>query len=390
MKRFEKYYGWIVAFVFCVAVIAVYKTFDNFHNITYYIGVVIRAMKPFLLAFIIAYILNMPAKSLQKLLSRVNNKFIKKHVFGISIVVIYLGACVLVIFILRMLIPALYRNIIDLYNSAPNYISAFQRYIKNFEIVKRFNLDNIDLYAGIKKLLDSVDMTNLGKYAQGVFEVTSGVFDVFVAIIASIYMLIDKERLQGAIIKIMRLFFKNTTVDTIINNAKRINDIFTNYIYSRLTCSVIMAVICSAALMLLNVRYALILGLFIGVMDMIPYFGSIISCVISIGVTLITGGLWKGIWTGVVLLVLQQIDGNVLGPKIMGQTLEIRPLWIIFAVSVGGTLFGFIGMLISVPVIAIVRAVGAEYIHSREAKLAASAADAGDAEPSKESESHDE
>ena len=390
MKRFEKYYGWIVAFVFCVAVIAVYKTFDNFHNITYYIGVVIRALKPFLLAFIIAYILNMPAKSLQKLLSRVNNRFIKKHVFGISIIVIYLGACVLVLFILRMLIPALYRNIIDLYNSAPNYISAFQEYIKNFEIVKRFNLDNLDLYAGINKLFDSVDITHLGKYAQGVFDVTSGVFDVFVAIIASIYMLIDKERLQGAIVKIMSLFLKQPTVDAIINNAKRINDIFTNYIYSRLTCSIIMAVICSIVLMLLKVRYALILGLFIGVMDMIPYFGSIISCVISIAVTLITGGLWKGVWTGVVLLVLQQIDGNVLGPKIMGQTLEIRPLWIIFAVSVGGALFGFIGMLISVPVIAIVRAVGSEYIHSREAKIAANTADMQNVPSAKESESHDE
>ncbi len=368
MKRFEKYYGWIVAFVFCVAVIAVYKTFDNFHNVTYYFGVVMRAFKPFLIAFIIAYILNMPAKRLQKLLSKIKNSFVQKHVFGISIVIIYLSAFVLLVMILRMLIPALYRNIMDLYNNAPRYISAIENYIADFEIAKRLNLTNIDLLQHIEKLFSSIDMAQLGKYAQGVFSVTSSLFDIFVAIIASIYMLLDKERLQRNAVRILEAFFKQKTVNSVMTYIKRINDIFTNYIYSRLACSVIMAVICSLALMLLKVRYALILGLFIGAMDMIPYFGSIISCIVSIGVTIITGGIWKGVWTAIVLLVLQQIDGNILGPKIMGQTLEIRPLWIIFAVSVGGALFGFIGMLISVPVVAIVRVVASEYISARELK----------------------
>ena len=124
-------------------------------------------------------------------------------------------------------------------------------------------------------------------------------------------------------------------------------------------CSVIMAVVCSIVLMIMNVKYALILGLFIGAMDMIPYFGSIISFVISLIVTFITGGVWKGVWTGVVLLVLQQIDGNLLGPKIMGNSLEIRPLWIIF---------GFMGMLFSVPVLAIIRAIMSDYFTAREMK----------------------
>ncbi len=133
-------------------------------------------------------------------------------------------------------------------------------------------------------------------------------------------------------------------------------------------CSVIMAVVCSIVLMIMKVKYALILGLFIGAMDMIPYFGSIISFVISLIVTFITGGVWKGVWTGVVLLVLQQIDGNLLGPKIMGNSLEIRPLWIIFAVTVGGALFGFMGMLFSVPVLAIIRAIMSDYFTAREMK----------------------
>lgn len=368
MKRFEKYYNWIVAFIFCVAVIAVYKTFDNFSNVTRYIGTVIRALKPFLTAFIIAYILNMPAKRMQKWLKRVKKSFISNHALGISIVIIYLLAVVVVVLILRMLIPALYRNVIDLYNNVPDYIAAFQDYINGFEIVKKmkFSESGLNLYDGINKIFSSINMNQFGKYAQGVFTMTTGLFDMFVAVIASIYMLIDKERLQRGIVRVMGIFLKKERVKSVTNHAKRINDIFTNYIYSRLTCSIIMAAVCSVVLMLFKVKYALVLGIFIGAMDMIPYFGSIISCIIAIIVTCITGGMWKGVWVAVVLIVLQQIDGNLLGPKIMGDSLEIRPLWIVFAVSVGGTLFGFVGMLFSVPVVAIIRVIAADYVAAKE------------------------
>ncbi len=220
----------------------------------------------------------------------------------------------------------------------------------------------------MNKIVTSIDMSQFGKYAQGVYNMTTGLFDIFVAVIASIYMLIDKERLKKGIFRLMGIFLKEKRANSITEHAKRINDIFTNYLYSRLMCSIIMAVVCSIVLMIMNVKYALILGLFIGAMDMIPYFGSIISFVISLIVTFITGGVWKGVWTGVVLLVLQQIDGNLLGPKIMGDSLEIRPLWIIFAVTVGGALFGFMGMLFSVPALAIIRAIMSDYFTAREMK----------------------
>ena len=370
MKRFEKYYGWIIAFVFCVAVIAVYKTFDNFNNITQYLAKIFDAVKPFFIAFIIAYILNIPAKRMQKWLSKSKKSFIKKHTLGISIITIYVLAIMAVLAILRMLIPALYKNIMDLYNNLPNYITSFQDYINNFEIIKKSSLfaNGIDLYSEMNKIVTSIDMSQFGKYAQGVYNMTTGLFDIFVAVIASIYMLIDKERLQKGIFRLMGIFLKEKRANSITEPAKRINDIFTNYLYSRLMCSIIMAVVCSIVLMIMNVKYALILGLFIGAMDMIPYFGSIISFVISLIVTFITGGVWKGVWTGVVLLVLQQIDGNLLGPKIMGDSLEIRPLWIIFAVTVGGALFGFMGMLFSVPVLAIIRAIMSDYFTAREMK----------------------
>ncbi len=370
MKKFEKYYGYLTAFIFCVAVIAVYKTFDNLSNITKYIGIVVDAVKPFITAFIIAYILNMPAKSLNKILKKSKKAFIKEHSAGISILIVYILAILVVFLILSMLIPAIYKNIMDLYLNAETYLSNLQNFIMNLDIVQKYDLfgDGIDLTQIAGKIFGDMDTVQISKYAAGVFSITSGVFDIFVALVASIYMLLDKERIQKIVVRIMCIFLKKSTVETLTEHAKRINDIFTNYIYSRLMCSVIMAVLSSIVLTLMNVKYGLILGIFIGAMDMIPYFGSIISSVIAVLVTLITGGLWKGVWVAVALCVLQQIDGNFIGPKIMSSSLEIRPLWIIFAVSVGGTLFGFIGMLISVPIMAIVKAVASDYLVLREEK----------------------
>lgn len=129
-----------------------------------------------------------------------------------------------------------------------------------------------------------------------------------------------------------------------------------------------MAFVCTVTLSVMKVRYAVILGLFIGAMDMIPYFGSIISVVIAEIVILITGGVWKTVWTTLVLLILQQLDGNLLAPKIMGISLDMRPLEIIVVVTVGGSLFGFLGMLISVPVAAVIRTIIIDFVTEYEEK----------------------
>lgn len=371
MKRFEKYYKWLAAFIFCVAVIAVYKTFDNLSNVLSGIGTVLSAFSPFVAGFVIAYLLNIPAKRIEKLFQRAKKQGIKKRAWGISILIVYLLSIAIVALVLGALLPALYRNILDLYNNLPSYASVIEKWLNDFEIVKRFEVfgeNGVDLPDIVNNIFKSIDMTQFSKYAQGVFSMTSGVLNSFIAIIASVYMLLSKEKLTNGFLRLLKAIFKQETVTSMVVHARRINDVFTNYLYSRLICSAVMAVVCGAVLSIMKVKYAVILGLFIGAMDMIPYFGSIIACVITALVTLITGDFWKMVWTSVVLLVLQQIDGNVLGPKIMGESLEISPLLIVLAVSVGGTLFGFLGMLLSVPVVAIVRTIAMEYLEEYEAK----------------------
>ena len=365
MNIFKKYSKWAAAFIFAVAVITVYKTFDNLSNITKVIGTVLSAAAPFFGGFIIAYLLNLPASRIKNLLLKINVNYFQKHAGGLSILLTYLIAVGIVVWSLCSLIPLLYRNLLDLYTNLPTYLDVAIRYISNLELVQKLSSDQSlasNLHDSVYSIFNKIDISELGKYAQGVFNITSGLVSAFIAVIASIYMLLDKDRISVSLFNLIKTLWGEEKAVRIKSYALDINKIFTDFLYSRLICSIIMAIVCSLALSLLKVKYAVVLGIFIGAMDMIPYFGSIISSALAVIITIITGGFFKAVYTGITLLVLQQLDGNLLAPKIMESSLEIRPLWIIFAVSVGGTLFGFMGMLLSVPILAILRSISSELL----------------------------
>lgn len=371
MKKLKKYSVWVVAFIYAVAVITVYKTFDNLSSIKDAIVTVLSAFKPFIAAFIIAYVLNLPAVKIKGVLDKTKSEklgFVRKHSHGISIAIIYVAAIGLLAWALSSLLPKMYQSVVNLLADMPAYIKNITTMVAGSEVFDDAMIGSIMQSAmdAVNKFAGSINVSELGKYAAGVVNATSGVLSAFVAIIASAYMLLDKENIKSATVKLFSVFMKNESKLQMLSHAREVNDIFTNYIYARLICCVVMAIACTVVLSILRIEYALILGLFIGAMDMIPYFGSIIATVVAILVAFIANGPVMGVTTGVALLIMQQIDGNILGPKVMGDSLEIRPLWIIIAVTVGGSLFGFIGMLISVPVVAVLRILFQELLNMYE------------------------
>lgn len=375
MKKLKEYSKWVVAFIFAVAVITVYKTFDNIRDIGSIIGTVLSAFKPFFAAFIIAYVFNLPAKKISGLIDNLKFKhceFIKKHSWGLSILIVYLIGVGALIWIACSLLPSMYMSLVDLVSDIPKLIDLALTKLSQYEIFGDSNLFENSaehITKAINKLVGGFDASQVGKYAMGVVNITSGLLDFVIALIASVYMLLDKDRIKKALISFCAIFIKQERLDSVLVHSRQVNEIFTNYIYSRLICCGIMAAVSIIVLSLLDIKYALILGLFIGAMDLIPYFGSIIASVTAIAVSIITSGLIKGVTVAIILLILQQIDGNVLGPKVMGDTLEIRPLLIIIAVTVGGSLFGFIGMLISVPVVAVLRILFQEVTSTYEERV---------------------
>lgn len=366
MKPISKYKIWFMTFLFIVGIIIVYKYIDSFSVITTFFSNIIGILSPFIIGFVIAYILNLPTKKINGFLDEIigkayakNKKIkLKLNTYKLSVLLIYIFAVVLISLVLKLIIPPLYKNIADLCQNMPSYISSAVAYIETLpleNILPAIDIDEIISFASVKRFFASIDLSSIGKYAQSVMGVTSNVINIFIGIIISIYMLLDKDKIKKFMSDFSTAFFPEKIDKTIKLYLKEANDTFPRFISCQLIDAVVVSTLASILLSLLKVKYSLVLGIMLGVFNLIPYFGAIIACVISIVITLFTGGVFKALWTAVTLLIIQQIDGNIIGPKIMGDQLDISPLLVIFAVTVGGGLFGIIGMLISVPVVAVIK-----------------------------------
>lgn len=374
MKRYEKYMKPIVAFVFGVALIAVYKTFDNISHVLSFFGDIFSALTPFIIGFIIAYILNLPGKKLESLYKKAKPGLISDRAKGLSIITVYLLFFAIVFFVMRAVIPRLYANVVDLYN---NLLPATQDALLKIEgFAKSAGIDFFDVNdetvkEAIQKILNSINLREFGKYAQGAINFTSGLLDAFIALIVSVYMLLDRENIIRSTKRIVNVLLPQDKARTIENYAERINVIFSKYIYSCVLDAIIVAILSTTILSIIGVKYAIILGTLIGVCNLIPYFGSIVSNCFTVIVTIFTGGWVKALWAAISLFILGQLDGNIIGPKIMGNKLDARPLEIIFAVTLGGGLFGIWGMVLSVPVVMAVKMICSEWFISIEKKKSA-------------------
>ena len=262
----------------------------------------------------------------------------------------------------------------ELYYNVPKYFDEATSTIIEWQEKNNITIIQFDAATAtttLSRVLSNIDIAQFSKYAQGVVKLTSGLLNFVIGLIASIYMLIEKDRIIALFKRLFRLILKENKAKKIIETLSKTNQIFAKYIFCLLLDAIMMAVLATIVLSILNVKYAIILGTIIGICNLIPYFGAIIAGISTVVITLITGGPVKAIWTGVALMVLQQVDGNFVGPKIMGEVLDISPLWIIFAVTFGGGLFGIGGMVISVPIFMVIRMIASELIKDIEDRKAA-------------------
>ncbi|MCI8485560.1 MAG: AI-2E family transporter, partial [Clostridia bacterium] len=193
-------------------------------------------------------------------------------------------------------------------------------------------LKNIDLK-------QFVNIENLTQYARGAMNIANGVFDFFVAIIVSVYILLERTEIVKFIKKLTKALFNNSTYNNINKYFDRTNEIFLKFLASQLLDAIVVGILTSTAMSIMGVKYAVLLGFLIGLSNMIPYFGAIIAVTISIIITFLTGGVSQAIWMGIIVIILQQIDANIINPKIVGDSLKISPLLVIFAVTIGRSIF---------------------------------------------------
>ena len=353
-----------------LTVVIVYKMLDNFSNVTEWFGTFFRILKPFLAGLLISYILFMPCKKIEGALEKSKLKFIKKRARGLSVIATYIIFILIIIIIINCIFPVLKESIVELVSNIPGYyetlVSKYKELpedsvLKN-DIIKdkMTELSNIDM----KQFL-SINNEKIIEYVKNIINIFSGIFDVFVSIIVSVYILLQRTTIMRFLRRFARAMFKKNTYEAVNKYFTKANEVFFTFISSQLLDAVIVGILTTVAMLIIKVKYAPLIGFTIGLFNMIPYIGAIVAVGIGILITFITGGFGKAIAMAIVVIILQQIDANIINPKIIGVSLEVSPLLVIFSVTVGGAYFGIMGMFLGVPIAVVIKTVLNDWIENK-------------------------
>ena len=367
IKKFKGETKWFYWFTLLVAIVIVYKILDNFTGIGEWVAELIKVIKPFLMAILLAYLLYIPARKIETLYRK--NKVLSKKARGLSIATTYILAILIIALLIKVLVPMLSDSIGELASNLPGYYDSAIKYIEELpedNILKTEAVQN-----AIKKLQQIdiaklLDLDNLAMYLEKVIGIANGIFSAFVTIVVSIYILLERAEILKFVKRLNRSIFTEKKYQAIDRYFENGNDIFFKYISGQIIDAIVVAIIMSVALTIMKVKYAVLLGFLIGVFNLIPYFGAIIAVIVACVITIFTGGFVQAIWVAVVLIIIQQIDANIINPKILRDALEISKILIIFAVTVGGAYFGVLGMFLGVPAIAVIKMMLDDYIERNE------------------------
>ena len=367
-KNGKKWFYW---FILGVAIITFYKLLDNFPDIMGVVKDFLRVLRPFFIGILIAYILYIPSRKIENLYKKSKINLIKNKARTLSIASAYIIFVFIAAIILNFIFPVLIESLTELVSNIQMYGDlTIQQYqglpddsIFKSEIVVDIvkNVQNIDIQ-------QYINLDKIGEYAKGALNIVNSVIDTFVAFIVSIYILSQRKNIINFLERLTKALFGEKRFKNIEKYFNNTNEIFFGFLSSQLIDAVIVGVLTTIAMSIMGIKYAPLLGFIIGLFNIIPYVGAIIAVIISAIITLITGGISQAIWMLVVVIILQQIDANIINPKIVGNTLKISPLLVMLAITIGGAYFGIIGMFLAVPVAAVVKILIEDYIKYKNGK----------------------
>lgn len=341
-----------------VAVITVLTYFAcyRFDELKVWLSSTVNLLFPFIFGFAVAFLLNQPMVMFEKMLTKLNLKAKTVRILS-AILAILLGIVVVSAFF-TLLISQIIPSILNLIEQAPEYISRFSIFVEEFVKANELDLSTLyeiygyDIESNFFAYLTSFFSTSLPQMVTMTGRAASTLFNVILGIMAGLYMLLEKEKFKRGTKRFVFAFFSENTAHYLVRFSKITSDVFNNFIIGKAIDSLIIGILCYILMTLFKMPYALLLSVIVGVTNMIPVFGPFIGAVPGIFILTIIHPI-HGLYFALLILAIQQFDGNILGPIILGDKLGLPSLAILFAVVVGGGLFGILGMFIGVPIFAV-------------------------------------
>ena len=347
--------------VVCVG-IALAVTLLHLGQIWTTVKTVLHTVMPFLIGFVIAFLLLPIVNRAEKLFNRVlfRRKPHPKASRSIATIIAYIILLALLSGFFAILVPQLITSIKSILQYIANFVSMNRETINQLLLKFEFlSIEGEQLVIAwenvVSQLMNytSLLVDNLMAISSGIYTL---VFQIFVGMIAAFYLLMDKETFCAQVKKLCYGLFKPETCEVLIYWTRRANKIFSGFITGKILDSLIIGIICYVGMLLFRIEYPLLISVVVGVTNIIPFFGPFIGAIPSALILLLVNPL-SALWFLVFIVVLQQLDGNLIGPFILGDYVGLSPFWIMLSIMVGSGLFGFAGMLLSVPVFALVYAI---------------------------------
>ena len=376
--EWNKKYTTISVYIIIVAAIgmALFQVMDNLPYLYELLGKFIDIISPFLLGLVFAYILYPILKLFEeKILPPITgHRFSRRFYRNSSVfITIILGiSCVAILF--YFIIPELFNNVNGLISQIAAYAPNIEKTIIDF--LTRFHMED-SLAPVISTITSTVQQffsqtfvfisKSLGSVINATIDITNAIIDVFIGIFIAIYLWGSKEKFIAQTKKLCYAYLPENFVKKSIEFLREGNKIFGGFISGKIIDSAIIGIICYVGMLILNIPYALLISVIVGVTNVIPYFGPFIGAIPSILLLLMVDPI-EALWFAVFIFILQQLDGNIIGPKILGESTGLSAIWVVFAVTVFGGIFGFIGMLVGVPIFAMIYTITKKSVNNRLTK----------------------
>ena len=376
----EKNVKWgLTAFLVILCGILIFFAVYRFTAVQKLVGVITGILAPFIYGLVMAYLLcpiyNFTVRSVYDLMNRGKRKFSKALPIakGVGTVVALAVLFIVVTGILWMIIPGLVDSIVKIIDILPSSMNQLMHWadlkLQNFPIaqtridswINHFTENAIQFVT--EKVLPEYT-TIATSVSAGLLGVFTALKNIFVAIIICAYFLNSKDLFAAQSKKVIVAFFSEHTAKEILDGASFTNKTFGGFINGKIIDSLIIGLLCFVCMTIFGWEYTLLISCIVGITNIIPFFGPFIGAIPS-ALLLLMVDPHQCLWFLVFILALQQFDGNILGPKILGDSTGLASFWVLFAVLVGGGLFGFIGMVIGIPVFAVIYAYATRGINRR-------------------------
>lgn len=361
-------YEGLTAFIVIACAMLLFFVMFRTEQIKSIFGAVFASLKPILWGIAIAYILN-PVMSffdrnlLRFLYPRIQNKKKARSLSRTAAIIASLIFACIVIYILgSMILPGIVDSITGIVGNMQYYVNRLLQWVTDltdqnepYGAYLKEAVSKMSKYFEQWVQVDLVEKVNtyVGYLATGVIGVVSSLLNFIVGLIVSVYIMASKEKFASQGKMIVYAIFKSETANIIVDTVRESHKIFGGFITGKIIDSTIIGILCFIGLSLLNMPYVLLISVIIGVTNVVPFFGPYIGAIPSALLILFVSPI-HCLYFLIFILALQQVDGNIIGPNILSGSTGLSPFWVVFAILVGGGLFGFPGMLLGVPTFAVI------------------------------------